>query len=407
MILTILYFITGVIAPVYAQVSYSYDQNGNVTSDGNNCFTYNEANQLTQVTKCSNNQIIAQYVYDYQGNRIEKKIYSNGTLQKTVYSPNDGYETVKLASNGATLNTTYYQVNDEQVAKKNPDGTKNYYLTDNLGSTNVLTNQTGAVIETTKYYPYGQVRAGGTSSKFLYTGQENDPETGLDYYNSRYYDAHLQRFIQPDSVLPNVYDPQQLNRYSYVRNNPVTYNDPSGHYAVLIIGLILAYLGVSAIIPATHHQTPAQTGQNVAAALNSLQSLNQAVHNAELSTYKSITSYVSKTVSSALPPSNNNNKNNSNNNSKGNSNGGSQKPPAKINPHDWVREFGKDPNNQPEGWKKIQYGPKSNDFNYYNPETKESLHPDIDNPAHEPHWDYTMRGMKDKIRIGLDGKEVE
>src|SRR5579862_5629647 len=126
-LISLIYLFTFNAVPVFAAMSYTYDANGNMASDGTNCYTYNDANQLSQVTNCGSGQIVAQYLYDYQGNRIEKKIYTNGTLQKTIYSPNDGYETVKLASNGATLNTTYYQVNDQTIAKKNPDGTKNYY----------------------------------------------------------------------------------------------------------------------------------------------------------------------------------------------------------------------------------------------------------------------------------------
>jgi len=50
------------------------------------------------------------------------------------------------------------------------------------------------------------------------------------YYNARYYDAPLNRFIQPDSIIPDFYNPQYLNRYSYVQNNPVRYTDPTGHW---------------------------------------------------------------------------------------------------------------------------------------------------------------------------------
>ena len=48
------------------------------------------------------------------------------------------------------------------------------------------------------------------------------------YYGARYYAAEIGRFVQPDSMLPDIYDPQQLNRYAYVRNNPLKYVDPSG-----------------------------------------------------------------------------------------------------------------------------------------------------------------------------------
>lgn len=105
--------------PVFASATYSYDANGNLTSDGVNCYTYDDANQVSQVKNCVSNQTVAQYVYDYQGNRIVKKNYVGGSFNNTVYSPNDGYETKKLANN-STQNTTYYFVNDDLVAKKIP-----------------------------------------------------------------------------------------------------------------------------------------------------------------------------------------------------------------------------------------------------------------------------------------------
>ncbi len=224
------YLFTSTLFPALAALNYTYDANGNATTDGTNCYEYNDANQLKKVKLCSNNQTIAEYIYDYNGNRIEKKLYTGGNLLKTVYSPNDTYEATKLASNGATTNVSYYFVNDELAAKKNSDGSKNYFLNDHLGSIGYLTNSAGTVLETTQYYPYGLVRAGGTLNKFLYTGQENDPETGLDYYNFRYYSPQLGRFIQPDDQLQTPYDPQSLNNYSYVKNNPIKYTDPTGHY---------------------------------------------------------------------------------------------------------------------------------------------------------------------------------
>ena len=61
-------------------------------------------------------------------------------------------------------------------------------------------------------------------------GQRYDHAIGLYFYNARYYDPAIGRFIQPDTIVPNPGDPQSLNRYSYVGNNPVRYTDPSGHW---------------------------------------------------------------------------------------------------------------------------------------------------------------------------------
>jgi RHS repeat-associated protein len=65
--------------------------------------------------------------------------------------------------------------------------------------------------------------------KHKYTGQEEDPETGLYNYGARLYDPVLGRFISPDSMVPDPSNPQALNRYSYTLNNPLRYIDPTGN----------------------------------------------------------------------------------------------------------------------------------------------------------------------------------
>ncbi len=208
---------------------YTYDANGNLISDGAQCFIYNDANQLAAVRTCATNTLIAEYVYDHTGQRIIEKHYQNGALQETVYTIGKQAETV-VAAGGARQDTTYFRANSEIVARKSPDGSQTFYHQDHLGSTGALTNAGGQVVEETRYYPFGMVRTGGALSRFLYTGQESDTETGLYYYGARFYDPALARFVQPDSMLPEPYDPQQLNRYSYVINNPLVYTDPTGNW---------------------------------------------------------------------------------------------------------------------------------------------------------------------------------
>jgi RHS repeat-associated protein len=62
-----------------------------------------------------------------------------------------------------------------------------------------------------------------------YTDQILDVDTGLYYYNARNYDPELGRFIQADTIVPSAANPQSLNRYSYVYNNPLNHIDPTGH----------------------------------------------------------------------------------------------------------------------------------------------------------------------------------
>ena len=71
---------------------------------------------------------------------------------------------------------------------------------------------------------------GGTpvSTPYRFTGQREEEALGLYYYGARWYDPELRRFIQPDTIVPQPGNPQSLNRYSYVLNNPVRYTDPTG-----------------------------------------------------------------------------------------------------------------------------------------------------------------------------------
>jgi len=86
----------------------------------------------------------------------------------------------------------------------------------------IVTNSSGNLTEETTYEPFGRVISGG-SDRYDYTGKETDTGTGLEYYGARYYDPTYGQFTQPDSIIPDVYNPQALNRYSYVMNNPYKY----------------------------------------------------------------------------------------------------------------------------------------------------------------------------------------
>ena len=106
-----------------------------------------------------------------------------------------------------------------------------YYLhTDHLGSTTLTTDPSGAVTARQLYEPYGAVRwsTGTLPTDYTYTGQRADT-TGLMYYHARYYHPALARFVSADTVVPEPGNPQDLNRYYYVRNSPLRYRDPSGH----------------------------------------------------------------------------------------------------------------------------------------------------------------------------------
>ena len=140
------------------------------------------------------------------------------------------------------------QANNMDIATIQGSGAdaKIYYNhSDLLQSSSVMTDQTGAIAETTDSYPFGEIRldthpsTGSGSSAFSeqrkFIGQEYDADTGLNYLNARYYNSALARFTSQDPMLfaaPEklLEDPQQLNFYSYARNNPITASDPTGKY---------------------------------------------------------------------------------------------------------------------------------------------------------------------------------
>ncbi|NMB99272.1 MAG: RHS repeat-associated core domain-containing protein [Thermoanaerobaculaceae bacterium] len=68
-----------------------------------------------------------------------------------------------------------------------------------------------------------------TNLKYKYTGQERDYSTGLDYMHFRFYASSMGRFLKPDNLIPDITNPQNWNAYTYVKGNPVNFNDPSGH----------------------------------------------------------------------------------------------------------------------------------------------------------------------------------
>jgi RHS repeat-associated protein len=106
-----------------------------------------------------------------------------------------------------------------------------YYHLDALGSVRAVTNQSGTVVRTHDYRPFGEGEnpaAGSEPTRF--TGKERDAESGLDYFGARYYASRSARFTtaDPAHVGGNIFDPQSWNAYAYARNNPLRYTDPSG-----------------------------------------------------------------------------------------------------------------------------------------------------------------------------------
>ena len=195
--------------------TYAYDPNGNMTSGAGKTMTYDQENRPITIDYAGN---ITTMAYDYSGDRVKKvgsaTTYYVGTLHEE--------------SGGLTVN--YIFAGSTRVAMRRSDGTLLYYHGNHLGSTHIVTNSSGSQVEEIQYEPFGKSFSdtGSLSVTHKYTSQEFDSETDLYYYRARYYDPNIGRFIQPDSFGAHFSNPQTLNRYSYVINNPLKYTDPTG-----------------------------------------------------------------------------------------------------------------------------------------------------------------------------------
>jgi len=240
--------------------SYGYDNNGNMLhrEEGGKQYTqsYNAEHQLTQVALWNNQTLLATWNFfnDGDGNRVRQEYFEgafgqNVTVKVTNYYAGGTYELDQagvVQANGSisiagTITRKYYAFAGQTVAmvECSPQGCGSglrYFLTDHLGSVAAVVNASGGLISQQRYYPYGGVRSDVgtvTQTDFGYTGQRNLDAEGNSYrlglmdYKARFYDAYLHRFIQPDTLTAG--GPQGLNRYSYSNNNPINYNDPTGH----------------------------------------------------------------------------------------------------------------------------------------------------------------------------------
>lgn len=114
---------------------------------------------------------------------------------------------------------------DEHLAEL-PSGVPRYYEEDGLGSVTSLTTSTGGTANTYSYDSFGNLTnaSGAAANPYQYTGRDFDSESGLYYYRARYYDAVAGRFTSEDPYRSLF----GLNRYKYVSNHPLTFNDPLG-----------------------------------------------------------------------------------------------------------------------------------------------------------------------------------
>ncbi len=167
------------------------------------------------------------YAYDGLGDRLQETV--NGvttTFMMDISTSLNASDLTQVLDDG----TNEYIYGNDRIEQTSGTDTE-YFLPDALDSVRQMTDSNGAVTLARNYDPFGNPDGslGSATTIFGYSGEQVDP-TGMIYLRARDYDPYLNQFIQPDTIVPDQYNPQTLNRYEYAQDNPIRYVDPTGHY---------------------------------------------------------------------------------------------------------------------------------------------------------------------------------
>ncbi len=258
----------------YTERGITYDKNGNINSlqryasalQDNYSYNYS-GNKITSITGTDNGTAIASATYSYDSNgnattdglknlqisynilNLPQKVSQSGTTKATYTWFADGskYTALDNAGNGycyigsliyntstntaATLESTDFS--QGRIALNNNTQTIHYHHKDHLGSVRAITNGGGTVIEQNAYYPFGgrhtfgQSYAQTTTNRYKFNGKEEQTIGNLDLldYGARMYDAKIARWLVQDPLAEKYYS---FSAYNYCVNNPVMFVDPYG-----------------------------------------------------------------------------------------------------------------------------------------------------------------------------------
>ncbi len=192
------------------QSGLAYHDDGNLVSAAGKSFTWDDDHRLSAVTGGGQT---TSFAYDGAGQRVKKAAPSGAVTY--YFGP-------LLELEGGSL-TKYIVAGGRRIAQNRGASSRHFFHQDHLASVRIITDGGGAVKRRYDYRPFGQLlsTSGSLSSSVRFTDHRTDDETGLIYMNARYYDPTLGRFLSPDPVLSDPANPQDLDRFAYVRNGPL------------------------------------------------------------------------------------------------------------------------------------------------------------------------------------------
>lgn len=206
---------------------YTWDDNGNLLSDGVNTYTYDSANRLIGLSEIGGTDVYT-YTYNGMGYRVGQAM--TGTVTADInYLLNLNTALPEVLADGDNLYLYGIGRIGEQAVS---GGAWEYHQGDALGSVRLVTGALGQAVQGTNYDPNGNVLdvvsvGPGGESAFGFTGEQTDP-TGMVYLRARYYNPNQAQFLTKDPFGGINTRPNTLHPYGYVGNNPLRYTDPSG-----------------------------------------------------------------------------------------------------------------------------------------------------------------------------------
>ena len=236
---------------------FQYDAAGNVLMDYQNCYSSDAENRLSSVVPLASLGVCGatidpnnpnadpnamSYLYDPEGRRVAR--LHRGQIVKENYYDAAGHMITETDGSGNWLRAEIY-AGGRHLATWNPAGGGSTYFNhvDWLGTERARTNSSGTLCWSQSSLPFGDgvttTNNNCTPTPTFFTGKERDNESNLDYFGARYGSSNVGRFMSPDwSAAPapvpyaKLGNPQSLNLYSYVLNNPATGTDPDGHWCL-------------------------------------------------------------------------------------------------------------------------------------------------------------------------------
>jgi RHS repeat-associated protein len=218
---------------------FGYDDNGNMTSQTGKFsnIAYDHRNLPIHFYLDNNEELIANY--NAEGQRILKEssggawsFYVTDGMQTLAVITEQGLSHMNLVGGG-----TFGRIVANSSGAITTSNTRYYHITDHLGSTREVVNNSGSWVETFDYYPFGLLmpkrNTASAETREKFTGHERDDDVGLDYMVWRRYDPAFGRFL---SVDPHAANYPSLSPYVYAANNPLIFIDPDGREVKICTG---------------------------------------------------------------------------------------------------------------------------------------------------------------------------